>query len=249
VTAFPVHQTAVQRVGHALQRVPAAHRAGLLALQCAGLIRRPRQVARYYRQVPAEKRGVFIGCGPLTLDGWLCTDVVPIRSSIVYLDATKRWPMASESVRYVVCEHMLEQVPYDAGLSVLAEAHRVLVPGGFLRISNASLDVIRLLPDTNDPEAKEYVRWSNRTFGSPSEREEVDNAAHVLNRMMRAFGHKYLYDEATLQWALARAGFRNSVRCEPGNSDHPDLVGVDLHPQLIGHVPNRIEYMIFEATR
>jgi predicted SAM-dependent methyltransferase len=244
-----VRRSGVHRVGGALQRVPVAHRAATAAIRCAGLVRRPRQLARYYRQVPPEKRGVFIGCGPLTLTSWLCTDLVPARPSIVYLDATKRWPMASASLRYVVCEHMLSLVPYDAGLKVLAEALRVLVRGGILRISTPSLDVIRLLPDTSDPEVKQYVRWSNRNFGSPAERADADNPAHVLNRMMRAFGHKYLYDEATLRSALTNTGFQNIVRCEPGNSHHTELVGVDLHSKLIGDVPNRVESMILEATR
>jgi hypothetical protein len=81
-------------------------------------------------------------------------------------------------------------VPYDAGLTVLAEAHRVLIPDGILRISTPSLDVIRLLPDTAGPEVREYIRWSNRNFGSAAERADADNAAHVLNRMMQFFDLK-----------------------------------------------------------
>jgi predicted SAM-dependent methyltransferase len=216
---------------------------------CAGRVRRPRQMARYYRETPVESRGIVVGCGGWTLDGWLCTDVMPRPSSVMFLDATKRWPMPSESVRYVLSEHMLTMVPYEAGLAVLTEACRVLVPGGILRISLASLDVIRMLPDSSDPEVREYVRWSNRNYGSAAERADVDNPAHVVNRMWDYFGQRYLYDEATLRRALLRCGFDDIVRCEPGKSHHPKLAGVELHLQSIGEIPNRIESLIFEATR
>jgi predicted SAM-dependent methyltransferase len=242
-------QTAHRPVRRALRRVPGAARVATLIRQRVGRVRRPRQLARYYRQTPLEKRGVVIGCGGWVLDGWLCTDIVPRPPSIMFMDATKRWPMPSESVQYVVSEHMLTMVPYDAGLAVLAEAHRVLVPGGILRISAANLDVIRLLPDSSDSDVREYVRWSNRRYGTAAERADADNPAHVINRMWDFFGQKYLYDEATLRRALLQCGFHDIVRCEPGNSHHPDLVGVELHPQSIGVIPNRIESLILEATR
>jgi predicted SAM-dependent methyltransferase len=184
----------------------------------------------------------------MSVEGWLCTDVRPVKASPVYLDATKPWPMPSRSFGYVGCEHMIEHVPYDAGLRVLSEAHRVLLPDGVLRVSTPNLDVIRLLPDLNDPDVQEYVRWSNQVFGSPMERAEPDSPIHALNRAMRAWGHQYLYDQATLRKALTAAGFRNVVCCEPGQSQHPKLVGVDRHATEIGEVPNRVESLILEAT-
>jgi predicted SAM-dependent methyltransferase len=238
----------VQRVRGALRRIPAAHTVGVLARQGMGLVRRSRQLDRYFRELPPQKRCLFIGCGPMTVDRWLCTDLVPVKASIVYLDATKHWPMPSASFHYVVCEHMIEHVPYDAGLRVLNEAHRVLLPRGVLRISTPNLDVIRLLPDRNDSDVQEYVRWSNQTFGSPMERTEPDSPVHALNRLMRAWGHTYLYDEATLRKALTAAGFPHIVCCEPGQSQHAELIGVDRHATLIGESANRLESLILEAT-
>jgi hypothetical protein len=106
-----------------------------------------------------------------------------------------------------------------------------------------------LLPDTSGPELQRCIRWSNRNFGSAGGRADADNPAQVLNRMMQMFDLRYLYDEATLRRALARTGFHNIVRCEPGNSQHTKLVGVEFHPHTIGKIRNRIESMILEATR
>ncbi len=166
----------------------------------------------------------------------------------MYLDATKPWPMPSASLGYVGCEHMIEHVPHDAGMRVLSEAHRVLLPQGVLRVSTPNLDVIRMLPDLDDADVLEYVRWINHNFGSPMERAEPDNPIHALNRAVREWGHQYIYDEATLRKALTAAGFRDIVCCAPGQSEHPELVGVDRHATEIGEVPNRVESLILEAT-
>jgi predicted SAM-dependent methyltransferase len=248
VSTVDGHGQAMQRIGATLERHPVAHRAATLVLQTAGLARRPRQVSRYLNRTPLEQRRLLLGSGPVTMDGWLCTDLVPVTPKVVYLDATKPWPLPSESFRYVVCEHMIEHVTYEAGLRALGESHRVLVPGGVLRISTPNLDTIRRLPDLVDAEVVEYVCWSNTTFGSPVERSEATSPVHVLNRMMRSFGHTYLYDDPTLRRALAHAGFKEGTRCEPGTSAHPAIAGVDRHAELIGEAANRVESMIMEAT-
>lgn len=243
--------TPVQQLGAALQRHPLALRTALLGARTAsvvpGLVRRPRQFDRYFERVPPEKRCLSIGSGLRTLDGWLCTDLIPVRPAAVYLDATKRWPVPSASFRYITCEHMIEHVPYEAGLQLISEAHRVLQRDGVLRISTPNLDVFRLLPDSDDPDVQDYIRWSNRTYGSAEQREDEGSPVHVLNRMMRAWGHIYLYDEGTLRRVLTRAGFRQVVRCEPGKSEHAELVGVDRHADAIGDLANRIESLILEA--
>jgi predicted SAM-dependent methyltransferase len=239
---------AIRRVGAALERYPLAYGTALLGLKAAGLVRRPRQLDRYFKRVPPEKRCLSIGSGLMVIDGWLCTDPVPVKPATVYLDATRHWPMPSASFRYIACEHMIEHVPYEAGLQVISEAHRVLQRDGVFRISTPNLDAIRLLPDSDDPDVEDYIRWSNRTYGSAEERADEASPTHVINRMMRAWGHIYLYDEGTLRRALTRAGFRQVVRCEPGMSRHAELVGVDRHADSIGDTANRIESLILEAT-
>lgn len=143
---------------------------------------------------------------------------------------------------------MIEHVPYEAGLHVISEAHRVLQPGGVLRITTPNLDAIRLLPDSDDSDAKEYIRWFNRKFGSAAQRSDETNPIHTLNLVMHLFGHAYLYDEGTLRRVLASAGFRDVVRCEPKVSGHAELVGVDRHAESVPDAVNRVEPMVFEVT-
>ncbi len=143
---------------------------------------------------------------------------------------------------------MIEHVPYDAGLALMSEAHRVLQANGVLRISTPNLDVIRLLPDSEDPDVQDYIRWSIQSFGSLAQRADEASPVHVLNLMMHEWGHIYIYDEDTLRRALTRAGFRQIVRCEPRISTHVELNGVDRHPDQVGDLPNRVESLILEAT-
>jgi predicted SAM-dependent methyltransferase len=219
----------------------------LLGLKAAGLVRRRRQLDRYFNGTPPEQRCLSIGSGPDVIDGWLCTDLIPVKRETVYLNATKPWPMPSASFRYMACEHMIEHVPYEAGLQLIGEAHRVLQPGGVLRLTTPNLDVIRLLPDSDDPDAQGYIRWFNRTFGSATQRAEEASPVHALNLVMHEFGHTYLYDEGTLRGMLTRAGFREVLRCEPRISTHAELVGVDRHADVIPDAFNRVESLILEA--
>lgn len=221
----------------------------LLQLKAAGLIRRRRQLHRYFGAVPPEKRRLSIGSGPDLIDGWLCTDMQPVRTETVYLDATKRWPMPSASFRYIACEHMIEHVPYEAGLHVISEAHRVLQRDGVLRITTPNLDVIRRLPDSEDPDVHDYIRWFNSRFGSPAQRvEDETSPIHTLNLVMHEFGHVYLYDEGTLRRVLTRAGFKQVVRCEPKLSEHAELAGIDRHAAACPDSVNRVEPLVLEAS-
>jgi predicted SAM-dependent methyltransferase len=252
VNALSPTRAAILRLGIAFQlafqRHPLPHRTVLLGLRTAGLVRRPRQLERCFNEVPPQKRCLSIGSGFAVADGWLCTDLAAVRRGVVYLDATRRWPMSSASFRYITCEHMIEHVPYEAGLQVISEAHRVLQRDGVLRITTPNLDVIRLLPDSDDPDVQDYIRWFNRTFGSAAQRAEEASPVHAINLMMHEFGHIHLYDEGTLRRVLTRAGFRQAVRCEPRMSRHAELVGVDWHADTIPDTFNRVEALILEAT-
>ena len=230
-----------QRLEGALQHLP-------LGLKAAGLIGRRRKLTRYLNAVPPEKRCLSIGSGPTVIEGWLCTDVAPATLSTVYLNATRPWPMPSASFRYIACEHMIEHVPYEAGLHLITEAHRVLQRDGVLRITTPNLDAIRLLPDSDDPDVHSYIRWFNRKFGSAAQRADETSAVHALNLVMHKFGHIYLYDEGTLRRMLMGVGFRQVVRCEPKMSRHAELVGVDHHANSVPDMVNRVEPLVLEAT-
>src|SRR5688572_3091577 len=94
-------------------------------------------IDQYLRDHPVRK--LQIGAGSSRLRGWLNTDIEP-GEGLAYLDATKRFPFEDGSLHYIFSEHVIEHLTYDEGKAMVAEAFRVLAPGGKMRISTPDLD-------------------------------------------------------------------------------------------------------------
>lgn len=238
-----------QRLGGALQRFPILYQSAALAVRTVGLMRRNRQIAAYFDA--NQSRYLRIGSGSHTDPGWLSIDILPVNSRVVFMDATKPFPLPSESFDAVQCEHVIEHIPYDSGLAMLRECHRVLHKGGILRIATPDLGLVRkLLDDGNedDPAVAAYAEWSTRRFGTSVEKRDTGNIAFTVNRLVREWGHTFIYDEPTLRKALTEAGFSGIVSVTPGESSHAALRGVDRHEQEIGRAANELETLALEAT-
>ncbi len=144
-----------------------------------------------------------IGAGDHPLPGWWNTDINPCHPSIMQLDASKRFPFNDEIFERVFSEHMIEHVPYAAGLSMLRECYRVLEPGGRIRISTPNLDFLIDLKNRQDDIDRAYVEWACGAF-NPG---EPVCATNVFNNFVRAWGHQFIYDRVALSGALLDAGF------------------------------------------
>jgi predicted SAM-dependent methyltransferase len=210
-------------------------------------LRQREQIDRYVTST--NLRCLRIGCGLHVDEGWLCTDFNVTVPGAVYLDATRPFPIPTATFDAVACEHMIEHIPLADAKKLLSECRRILRTGGTMRLSTPNIDTVRAIPDRlNEPDFADYVAWSNQTFGASDEQADAWNPVYALNRMMRSWGHTFLYDEPTLRNALLGAGFTSVIRVEPGRSDHPHLVGIDRHAELIGVAFDRIETMALEAT-
>jgi predicted SAM-dependent methyltransferase len=236
-----------QRVGSLFARYPAVKQVAVVGLQTVARARQRGQIDSYLAQ--NDRHYLRIGSGPHVDPGWLSGDILPAKRGVVYMDATKVLPLPAASFDAVVCEHMIEHIPLDDGIHLLAECRRILSPDGVLRVSTPDLDNVRAIPDQMDtPEVAEYVSWSNRTFGTAPEQADPDNPTYVVNRLMRAWGHTFIFDEPTLRAALEHAGFHRVDRVEPGHSQHAHLEGVDRHAEVIGAAADRIETLALEAS-
>ena len=190
-------------------------------------------------------RKLQIGAGANNLQGWLNTDIEPGPGQ-AYLDATKTFPLASQSFRYVFSEHVIEHLNYDEGLRMLRECHRILSPGGKIRIATPDLlKFIGLFQSERTDAMRAYMEgkaaWHGWAKGpSPS---------FILNAEMRGAGHQFLYDPATLTSRLSEAGFRDIRQCAPGSSDDAELLGIELRHNIALHPISDYETMVFEASR
>ena len=206
----------------------------------------PRKIARYL--ATAHLARLQIGSGHNLLDGWLNTTLYPFEPGTVFLDASRPFPLPSDSLDYVFSEHVIEHLEYDEAAVMLGECFRTLNAGGRIRL--ATPDLKQIIALYTQPEAKaqqEYIRWIMDQF-----RPHIGdyNPAQALNHSFHGWRHKFIYDQPTLSAALGKAGFRQIERLEPGVSADEQLRGIEQHGDYVGsEAAMRYETMVFEATK
>ena len=164
-----------------------------------------------------------IGAGDNPLAGWHNTDLHPQSPEVERLDATRPFPYMDETFDRVFTEHMIEHVPYAAGRAMLAECHRVLKPGGRIRVSTPDLEFLWSLMYNPTELTERYVTWACREF-NPAEPVRPET---VINNFVRAWGHHHVYSRESLGFALRDAGFTNQRIFEIAVSDDPAFIGLE----------------------
>ena len=176
-------------------------------------------IADYVRDHEIHK--VQLGAGSSRLPGWLNTDIEPGGDGLAYLDATRPFPFEDDSVHYIFSEHVIEHLTYEEGKTLIGEAYRVLVPGGKMRVSTPDLmQFIALFDEPLSEAARDYLDGKVRWHEWPK---EPNAAAIILNLQMSSWGHKFMYDFATLAAALERAGFVNPQQYDENLSSDAHL--------------------------
>jgi predicted SAM-dependent methyltransferase len=222
-------------------------RSATLKAQFLARQRKRRALVRAYLEAHPVRR-LHLGAGRNILPGWLNTDVYDDRGDgeIVYLDARKRFPLPAASFDLVYTEHMIEHIPYRDAQACLRECLRVLRPGGCVRVATPSVERLLELYGEQTDLHRRYVRWSLETFV-----EDADALlpGFVLNNFFRNWGHEFVYDRDTLRHALETAGFTDVREWNVGESDNPELVGLERHGELIPPEFNAFETLVLEARR
>ena len=210
------------------------------------VLRRNNKVVNYLTSTSIKK--LQLGTSNNVLKGWLNTDVRPSHDSVVYLDATRRFPFEDDTFDYVVAEHMIEHIDYDAAQSMLRECFRVLKPGGRVRFATPDLNVLLALHSGEKTGIqKEYIDWAVAQF-MPAVQNCKD--VFVINNFFRAWGHSFLYDADTLHHALSAVGFRNVKFYKPGVSEDPQLQNLEWHGRELGsETINQFESIVIEGNK
>jgi predicted SAM-dependent methyltransferase len=190
-----------------------------------------------------DERLLSIGSERHATPGWLASDLWPRSFTSIYLDATKPWPIPDGSFDAVLCEHMIEHVPYDGAVAAAREVHRVLRDGGVFRIATPDM---RLVKQLLDGELPQYASWANAHVG---ESWQGANPVFAVNRMMRHWGHTFIYDVDTLTDLLTGVGFQAVTQEQPGRSRFPTLHNQERHGEVIGEDNNLTETMVLEAVK
>jgi methyltransferase family protein len=178
-------------------------------------------------QVPLLR--LNLGCGTNKLNGWENHDAD--------VDITKRLPWDDSSVGYINIEHCVEHVSYRSAIEFFKEAHRVLAPGGVLRITVPSLEQIAKCEDTS------YYRFTTKW-------QQVGATKRgAMHAIIYAHGHEAAWNARLMRDTLYFAGFDDVRECSPGHSNDPVLRGVEGHGKVIGDKFNLIESCTHEARK
>jgi predicted SAM-dependent methyltransferase len=159
------------------------------------------------------------------------------------LDVTKGLPHPDGSVDAIYTSHMLEHLTPDSASFVLVECHRVLKPGGALRVVvpdlrlgvSAFLEGDRRFFELRDDEpiADGFVAWLAM---------RAEKKGGLLERLARRVmrtdegGHRWMYDAESLTQRLAAAGFAEVTVQEHGISINPEAAALDSRPHDSLHI-------------
>lgn len=200
----------------------------------------------YLRSHEAKK--LQLGTSNNLLAGWLNTDIFLNHDSVVYLDATRTFPFATNTFDYIFSEHMIEHIDYWSAQFMLRECARVLKPGGRIRIATPDLRVLLGLHAKEKSDVQRfYIDWAIAQF-MPEANGCKD--VFVINNFFRAWGHQFLYDPETLAQTLCRAGFDQIQYFKPGLSADPNLENLEAHGrELKSEAINEFETMVVEGCK
>lgn len=160
---------------------------------------------RYWqaRRLPEGKRYLDVGCGGNTHPEFVNLDYIWNPGIDVCWDIVKRaYPFPDNRFEGIYTEHCLEHIPLEACERNLKEFHRMLRPGGRVRI---------IVPDG---ELLFEIYRERRAGGQrrmPHE-DGYDTMMQAINGVFRNHGHLFIYDFETMRLMLERSGFRN-IEC------------------------------------
>jgi SAM-dependent methyltransferase len=132
-----------------------------------------------------------------------------------YVDLTRPLPYPDGAFTAVFGSHVLEHLTPGEAEATLREAHRVLAPGGVVRIAVPDLDRVIAGYDPAEPDAFLFGMWQGRERSTSRHR------------------HWWLYNERSLAELLSRAGFADVARRGYRAGRCPDVERIDSRPESL----------------
>lgn len=160
------------------------------------------------QQYSPQQTKLHLGAGSRAVDGWLNCDIVGSDYDVDLASAPLPFP--DGHFTDIVSQHTIEHLEYDPQvLTLFAECHRMLQPGGKVWFSCPDLEKI----------CSAYVKDKCATIDKglvrhwPHAHEKDFPVQHRINFYFHQWGeHRSLLDFDMIRYALMRAGFFDVVR-------------------------------------
>jgi predicted SAM-dependent methyltransferase len=179
----------------------------------------------YHRKISELRRlnnlSVNFGSGGYGLPGWINIDArASHKDTYIAYDMRRPLPFKTGSVKRIFAEHVVEHIDFRDDIpSVFTEFHRVLQPGGTVRI---------IVPDTERFLSayvhRSEIEFSNLDWNIKSLPSDIYTPMHIINHIFHQGGeHMFAWDFETMEFALNRAGFSIVKKQSFRVSDDPEL--------------------------
>lgn len=156
------------------------------------------RLSRLVRSQRGKSACLHLGCGARHFQEWINIDVSPFPvPPDVLLDLSSGIPLPDSSVDLIYSEDFVEHLEFDKGKYLLSECYRVLKPGGAMRVLTPNL---KTFVQAYFNKSAQDLSYYQKGFGCRS-------FAEMLNTGMKAWGHKFIYDEELLTYLLTDLGF------------------------------------------
>ena len=150
---------------------------------------------------PDGARYVHLGCGLIAHPAFVNVDAIP-RPHVHFVSGIARLPMfADDSVDMIYASHCLEHLSYRNTPAVLKEWHRVLKPGGLLRVSVPDFDC---LIDIYEAAGNNMGSIIEQIYGGHEDPYNI---------------HMTIFNRAELERILIATGFENCRLWSPGSDE------------------------------
>lgn len=163
-----------------------------------------------------DMRRIQFGAGGLHLPGWENYD------DANSADISKPLKIESNSVDAVFSEMCVEHITSREAWSFMDECHRILKPGGLVRITIP--DFIRIWKLKNP-------KWLAVNKGVAGCNADLKDQ---MRSVLFGHGHQSLWSSELLAAVLETIGFKDVTINEAGSSNHPELVGLEQHHRGVG---------------
>lgn len=164
---------------------------------------------------------INFGAGGCRIDGWQNTDF-DYPEGPDRIDATKPLPFADDSVDVVFSEMMVEHLRPQQAWTFLEECYRILKPCGLIRIVIPDFSMTWRLKDPDWLRVNQGVTGNN---GSMRDQ---------MKSIIFAHGHQGLWNSELMRDVLEAIGFKGVAIHRAGESNRPQLCGLEQHHHSVG---------------
>ena len=191
-------------------------------------------------------RGLQSGCGDAVRQRWLNSDnrslhdgndfttapghVYRVGDDRYFLqhDVPEPFPIEDESLDWCYSEHFIEHLTLEDGIAWLADARRMLKPGGFVRVSTP--DLRKYAAGYMDAGSAFFAEHGQKVAAILRDPSAVERPAFMVNQTFYRWGHKWMYDVEEVRYAATEAGFSPNAVEERGYRDsrEPAVAALDI---------------------